>query len=115
MHQATRKMPAVAKMYASHVPFPASVYTKGTVTNGVSVGQAPEMDCASVSSDDKDSFRRPYPAAFACFFGAPCTTREDLPAPTISVRSGATRLYKAGSALLEANGFCGGVTDHPSG
>jgi len=41
------------KAFFGHVPFPASVNTKGIVTNGDNVGQAPEMDCASVSTGER--------------------------------------------------------------
>src|SRR5579862_7919839 len=76
MHQATRRIPHVPRTYASQVPLPASVYTRGSVTNGVSVGQAPETDCASVSIGERDSRRKPYPAAFVLFSASPATSGE---------------------------------------
>src|ERR1700687_298424 len=108
MHQATRRIPPVPKMYASQVPFPASVNTKGIVTNGVSVGQAPGMDCGSVSSGDRDSFRRPKPPGFPSFSNSP-KARGGFPVTVSSGCPGVAILYKSGFTLPGAKPLFGGV------
>ncbi len=59
MHNATRRIAAVASTYASHVPFPASAQTNGMVAAGVVVGAMVETDCASVSIGESASRRNP--------------------------------------------------------
>ena len=50
---------SVAKIYTSHVPFPASANTSGIVIAGVAVGAIADTDCASVSHGPSTCLRSP--------------------------------------------------------
>ena len=65
------------------MPFPVRVNTSGTVTNGVSVGHAPEIDCAKVSIGEREAVRKPKPARFRAA-SIPFATRAGVAAPDSS-------------------------------